>query len=132
MSIPNSAIRQSYTKALPNYKVYDISVPNDEVTPELYITVNNVTLNEHENYKGGHEWFCAISLNIWNVNEKGFVSSVNLEDIANDIIKSELNIDGFVLQNREIFDCKQFEPLETDTSTIQRMVVIMKHWVYER
>ena len=129
MNIPNAVLRKSYINALPQYRIYDIAVPNDEVTPELYITVNNVTLNEHENYKDGHEWFCVTSLNIWNVSEKGFVSSLELEEVANDIINSTLDIQGYRLQNREMFDCKQFEPLETDTNTIERMVVIMKHWV---
>ena len=28
-----------------------------------------------------------------------------------------------------MFDCKQFEPIETDKETIERMVIVMKHWV---
>ena len=129
MNIPNSKIRKAYISALPQYQIYDIAVPNDVQTPNLYITINNVTLNEYENYKEGHEWQSATSLNIWHVNEKGFVSSVNLEEVANDIINTPINIDGFKLQHREMFDCKQFEPIKTDSSTIERMVIIFKHWV---
>lgn len=129
MNIPNSKIRKAYINALPQYPVYDIAVPNDVQTPNLYITVNNVTLNENENYKQGHEWQTATSLNIWHVNEKGFISSVNLEEVANDIINTQIEIEDFKLQHREMFDCKQFEPIETDSLTIERMVVIFKHWV---
>lgn len=129
MNIPNSKIRKAYIEALPQYNVYDMSVPNDITPPNLYITVNNVTLNEYEIWKGGHEWFCATSLNIWNINEKGFVSSLNLEEVANDIINSTINIEGFKLQHREMFDCKQLDTVELDNETIERMVVIMKHWV---
>ena len=128
MSIPNSAIRRSYINALPQYKIYDISVPNDEVTPPLYITVNNMKLNENENYKTGHEWMTTVSLDIKNVNEKGFISSFDLEQVANDVINSQIEIEGFKLQHREMFDCKQFDPIETDTHTIERCVVIFKHW----
>ena len=53
MNIPNAVLRRSYINALPQYKIYDIAVPSDEVTPELYITVNNILLNETEEYKDG-------------------------------------------------------------------------------
>ena len=129
MNIPNSKVRKAYIEALPQYKIFDIAVPSDEESSELYLTVNNVVLNETENYKTGYEWLCATSINIWHVNEKGFISSLDLEQVANDVINSQIEIDGFKLQHREIFDCKQFEPIETDTNTIERMVVIMKHWV---
>lgn len=128
MSIPNSAIRKAYIEALPQYKIFDIAVPSDVEPPNLYLTVNNVVLNETENYKTGHEWQIATSINIWHVNEKGFVSSVNLEEVANDIINSEIEIEGFKLQHREMFSCTQFDPIETDTHTIERCVVIFKHW----
>lgn len=128
MNIPNSAIRRAYIEALPQYKIYDIAAPSDEEPPKLYLTVNNVVLNETENYKTGHEWQIATSINIWHVNEKGFVSSLDLEQVANDVINSQIEIEGFKLQHREMFDCKQFEPIETDTHTIERMVIVMKHW----
>ena len=129
MNIPNSATRRAYIEALPQYKIFDIAAPSDEEPPELYLTVNNVVLNETENYKTGYEWQIATSINIWHVNEKGFISSLDLEQVANDVINSEIEIEGFKLQHREMFDCKHFEPIETDTNTIERMVVIMKHWV---
>lgn len=127
--IPNSKIRKAYIDALPKYKVYDIAVPNDEKPPNLYITVNNMTLNEHEKYKQGYEWLVATTHNIWYVNEKGFNSSINLEQVANDIINCELDVDGFELKDKTLFECRQFEPFETDFETIQRMIVVIKHWV---
>lgn len=129
MNIPNSAIRRAYIEALPQYKIFDIAVPSDEEPPELYLTVNNVVLNETENYKNGYEWQIATSINIWHVNEKGFISSLDLEQVANDVINSQIEIEGFKLQHREMFDCKQFDPIETDKETIERMVIVMKHWV---
>ena len=53
MNIPNAVLRRSYINALSQYKIYDIAPPSDEVTPELYITVNNILLNEREEYKAG-------------------------------------------------------------------------------
>ena len=73
MNIPNAVLRKSYINALPQYKIYDIAPPSDEVTPDLYITVNNILLNEHEEYKSGREWLVAMSLNVWQVNEKGLI-----------------------------------------------------------
>lgn len=127
--IPNSILRRSYINTFPQYKIYDISIPNDEITPELYLTINDVVLNEYENYKEGNDWLLATSINIWKENEKGFVSSVELEEVANDIISTLPIVQGFKLHHREMFDCKQFALLETDTNTIERTVIIFKHWL---
>lgn len=131
MNIPNAYLRKSYINALPQYKIYDIAVPSDEVTPELYITVNNILLNEHEEYKSGREWLCAMSLNVWQVNEKGFNSTISLEEVADDIIHCDLVVDGWRIKSRKMFDCKQFEPIETDSQTIQRLVVTEKIWLWK-
>lgn len=128
MSIPNAKIRRAYINALPQYRIYDISVPNDEVPPNLHLTVNNVVLKEHEEYKGGNEWMTAINVDIWNVNEKGFVSSFELEEVANDIIKAQPIVKDFKIQNIKMFNCQQFNPVETDTNTIERMVVTLQIW----
>ena len=131
MNIPNAVLRKSYINALPQYRIYDIAVPNDEVTPDLYITVNNILLNEHEEYKDGREWLVAMSLNVWQVNEKGFNSTISLEEVADDIIHCDLFVDGWRVKSRKMFDCKQFEPIETDTHTIQRLVVTEKIWLWK-
>ena len=131
MNIPNAVLRKSYINALPQYRIYDIAVPNDEVTPDLYITVNNILLNEHEEYKDGREWLVAISLNVWQVNEKGFNSTISLEEVADDIIHCDLKVDGWRVKSRKMFDCKQFEPIETDVHTIQRLVVTEKIWLWK-
>ena len=130
MNIPNAVLRRSYINALPQYRIYDVAVPSDEVTPELYITVNNILLNETEEYKTGREWLVAMSLNVWQVNEKGFNSTISLEEVADDIIHCDLIVDGWRIKSRKMFDCKQFEPIETDTHTIQRLVVTEKIWLY--
>lgn len=124
-----SKLRKAYIDLFPQYVIYDTSVPIDEDLPELYITIDSQVKSETENFKGGYDWQVLTMINIWTENEKGFISSAQLEEVEQEFERNMIVIDGYNLKHRKLVESRIWTPLETDTKTIGRMTIRFQHWI---
>lgn len=133
MKLPDKYLRKSLIDALPEYKTFDVGVPNDEPLPDEYIIVSSITRREDDLAKGCFEWDLSVQVDIYSYNIKGFFSSAIVEDMEAYVLdkSKEVVIDGFVNK-----DCRlvQSRPMnyETPTHTVNRRVLILNYRIHAR
>lgn len=135
MKNPNKYIRKAFVDALgtaTGLGVYDQGIPIDlQPLPNLYVLVKNQSKGRFAVSKQNDEWLCSFSLDINSVNEKGFNSSVRVDDIEEQLLTAVPNvaIPGFKLKWTRLVDSLPFDPLETPTQTINRTVLVYEQWL---
>lgn len=132
---PDKYIREAYISALSSatgLTVFDTGIPiNMEPLPKTYIILRNQSKNPFSRDKESWEWLCSLTIDIVDVNEKGYNSSVNVDDIEGQvitIIEAGITILGFKTKFTRYVDTVSL-PVETPTQTIARKVVIYEHWL---
>lgn len=133
---PDKHLRAAYISALESatgLKVYDNSIPMDEVLPDEYIIFSNQRKDPFSRDKESYEWLCVPEIDIYSVNKKGFNSSLvidDIEEIVITVIDSGLTIGGgFTNKFSRLSDTYTFDPVETETNTICRKRIIYEHWL---
>lgn len=121
---PKKYIRKAIIDALPDYAVFDTSVPIDSPYPDTYITIDNINLSPTEVTKTCFEWHCDLYINLWQVQEKGFASSVSVEDMEEDVLNAVFNPAPF-----RIKDIRLIESKPMNVGHVQRIVMILRFWV---
>ena len=121
---PKKYIRKAIIDALPDYVVFDTSVPIDAPYPDTYITIDNINLSPTEVTKTCFEWNCDLYINLWQVQEKGFVSSVSVEDMEEDVLNAVFDPTPF-----RIKDIRLIESKPMNVGHVQRIVMILRFWV---
>lgn len=135
MKNPNKYIRSAFVTALGSATglgVYDQGIPIDlQPLPDKYVLVKNQSKGRFAVSKHNDEWLCSFSLDINSVNEKGFNSSVAVDDIEEAILTAapSVQIPGFTLKWTRLVDSIPFDPLETSTHTINRTVLLYELWL---
>lgn len=136
MTNPNKYIRAALVSALSTatgFQFYDNAVPTDIVPlPNQYGVVRNQSKSRTGVSKQGHEWMCSATLDLYSVGERGFVSSVSVDDMEERVITAmpSISVAGFDVKLVRFVDSVNFEPLNTGgTSTVSRNVVIYELWL---
>lgn len=136
MTNPNKYIRAALVSALSaatGFQFYDNAVPSDIVPlPNQYGVVRNQSKSRTGVSKQGHEWLCSATIDLYSVNERGFVSSVSADDMEEQVITvmPSITVSGFDVKLVRFVDSVNFEPLNTGgTATISRNVVIYELWL---
>lgn len=128
-------MRGAYVTALAvatGVPVWSKKVPKDvDPIPLKYILITSQTKNRTEVDKDGFEWLCTITVDIYNVNEAGYSSIVNLDDIEENVINTieeEIQIPGFITKSTVLFDSRDLET-ETASQSIERRILTYQHWL---
>lgn len=134
MKNPNKHIRKTYVDALASatsLPVYGNGIPKDKVLPDKYILLTTQTKNPFARDKENFEWLCSINIELYSVNEKGYNSSLKVDDIEEIVlttISNGITVSGFNTKFVRFVDSVSL-PIETPTNTINRIIVIYEHWL---
>lgn len=131
---PNKYIRSTLVTALQSatgQPFFDTGIPIDlQPLPTLYGVVNNQTKNRFAVSKQNHEWLCSVTMELCAVQEKGFNSTVEVDDLEGVVLTSmeAIAVPGFRLGLIRLVDSIP-SPIETATQTIDRTILVYELWL---
>lgn len=134
---PSHHLRLAWKTALESatgLNMYDYGIPIDTSSlPSEYILYLNESKDPFSRDKEGYEWLLRPSVELCSVNEKGFISTLNLDLMEEQVITAiDAGISiggGFTVNFSRFIDSVNLAPIETQTHTISRKSVIYEHWV---
>lgn len=134
MKNPNKYIRASIVSALATatgLSVFDSGIPIDlQPLPEKYLIVNTQSKSRFAVTKGNHEWLCSVTLDLNAVQEKGFNSTVEVDNMEEQVLTAMpgIAVSGFRVNFTRLVDSVPL-PIETATATINRTVLVYEQWL---
>lgn len=108
----------------------DQVVPISLETPEIYVLISAQGRRRTAVSKQNYEWMGTVTLTLVKVNEKGYISSVELDDLDFKIctIMDSLKVPGFTTKDSRFFDSVS-DNIESPAHTINRKNIIYEIWV---
>lgn len=134
MESPDKYIRKAVNEAIEDatgVKVYDRVVPIDESPlPNLYIVVGDQTRSRTAVSKQNYEWLGTIVITLVKINEKGYISTVELDDLDGEVctVMDALTVPGHRVINSEFITSNTMQ-IEGFTNTIGQKSIIYELWV---
>ena len=134
---PKKYVRKSIADALATatgLKVWDKKVPKDfEPKPTQYILISSQVLNQTEESKEDFEWLMQTVVDIVNVEEAGYASTVDNDDVeqlVNTAILDGIQVLYFDVKETKLIDSLDLN-IETPTNSIYRRVITFQHWLQQ-
>ena len=105
-------------------------VPIAMDTPEMYVLISSQTRNRTAVSKQNYEWLGSITLTLVKINEKGYISSAELDDLGTQVcaVMDELEVPGFKTNFSRFFDSVT-DVIEGPANTMCRKHIIYEIWV---
>lgn len=126
--IRGEVIRRLRTEA--NIFASEEVVPISEETPRLFATIGAQSRQRTAVSKNNYEWLSRINITLVRVNEKGYISSADLDDAEGEVIEimDSLQVPGYVTNFSRMVDSVG-DKIETPDSTLSRRTVMYEIWV---
>lgn len=126
--IRGEVIRRLRTEA--NIFASEEVVPISEETPRLFATIGAQSRRRTAVSKNNYEWLSRINITLVRVNEKGYISSADLDDAEGEVIEimDSLQVPGYVTNFSRMMDSVG-DKIETPDSTLSRRTVMYEIWV---
>lgn len=126
--IRGEVIRRLRTEA--NIFASEEVVPISEETPRLFATIGAQSRRRTAVSKNNYEWLSRINITLVRVNEKGYISSADLDDAEGEVIAimDSLQVPGYVTNFSRMLDSVG-DKIETPDSTLSRRTVMYEIWV---
>lgn len=134
MKNPNKYIRAALVTSLATHTelpFFDTGIPIDlQPLPDVYGVVNNQTKNRFAISKQNHEWLCSVTIELVAVQEKGFNSTVEVDDFEEIVLTAmdAVTVRGFRIGFTRLLDSVP-SPIETQTNTINRTILVYELWL---
>lgn len=131
---PDKYIRAAYINALTSatgLPVFDDGIPIPEKDlPNKYYLLGTQTKNSTALSKHGWEWSCTAEVHCIFVNDKGFNSSAEADDMEEAVLSAgaSLSVPQFNYITTSFIDSVSSN-IETQTNTVNRKIVIYRHWL---
>lgn len=130
---PESAIRKAIVDALSartTLKVYDQVLPRDEYVTGQYILMGSQSRRRMGVSKQHYEWEGSITITIVNVNKKGYISSVELDEVDGIVCEEmdKLTVPGFQVKFSR-FLSSDSDVVEGPATTFNRRHITYELWI---
>lgn len=129
---PDGAIRQAIKIALTTAGIpcFDGVVPISETTPTAFVQIEMQGRSRAAVSKQNYEWLGECTLTLVKVNEKGYISSVELDNMDTQVcsIMDMLGVNGFRVALTR-FLSSDSDNLESPADTICRRHIRFEIWV---
>lgn len=131
--VPDKSIREEIINRITAETLVfatDQVVPVSVDTPNVYILVHSQGRDRTAVTKQNYEWIGSVTLTLVKVNEKGYISSVELDDLDTEVcrIMDSIKIPGFKTNFSRFFDSLS-DNLESPANTINRKHIMYEIWV---
>lgn len=126
--IRGEVIRRLRTEA--NIFASEEVVPISVETPRMFATIGAQSRQRTAVSKNNYEWLSRINITLVRVNEKGYISSADLDDAEGEVIEimDSLQVPGYVTNFSRMLDSVG-DKIETPDSTLSRRTVMYEIWV---
>lgn len=134
---PNKYLRKGYLTALTDQGLtaYNKDIPvNTDPIPGVYVLIESQSKQTTERSKEDFEWNCKIILHIIKVNQRGYVTTTEVDDAEEKCINAVENgilVDNFYLKSAYLIESMNLDMIDK-TNTIERRVLIYEHWLSEK
>lgn len=108
----------------------DQVLPISRETPDIHVQIHSQSRNRTAVSKQNYEWLASVTLTIVKVNEKGYISSVEMDGLDSQIVAfmDNLQVPGFVTNYSRFFTSNS-DNLESPANTINRRHIIYELWL---
>src|SRR5690606_25144527 len=135
MRNPNKYLRLAYITALEadtGLSVYDKVIPKDLPFDTSYILITSQTKTRYAISKTCYEWLVVVNTEVVCVNEKGYISTLKVDDVEEGVLNSVqgITVPGWSLKSKDLLDSVDAD-LETPTHTINRRIITHEYWLSE-
>lgn len=112
--------------ALPSYRVWSNRVPKNTPTPDLYVLLTDIAIQEFAECKGGNEWLISMNIDVNSVYSQGYDTTDIVNDAVSDIIP---RIKSLPTVKNSRLDGSRSMTYDTPTHTVTRQILTFSFWV---
>lgn len=112
--------------ALPSYRVWSNRVPKNTPTPDLYVLLTDIAIQEYAECKGGNEWLISMNIDVNSVYSQGYDTTDIVNDAVSDIIP---RIKALPTVKNSRLDGSRSMTYDTPTHTVTRQILTFSFWV---
>ena len=112
--------------ALPSYRVWSNRVPKNTPTPDLYVLLTDIAIQEYAECKGGNEWLISMNIDVNSVYSQGYDTTDIVNDAVSDIIP---RIKALPVVKNSRLDGSRSMTYDTPTHTVTRQILTFSFWV---
>lgn len=129
---PDGAIREAIVTGLAAVGIlaFDQGVPISSPTPDLFAQIHSQGRTRTAVSKQNYEWMGSVTLSLVKLNQKGYISTVDLDEMDSEVVSF---MDGIVLPGFKVqlsrFVRSTSDTIESPTRTIARRHVEYEIWV---
>ena len=132
MIVPDKYIRKAISEdSRIEVPIYEGAIPIDIVDiPKIYGIVTSQSRNRAYPTKFGHDWFGIITITLVKINEKGSISTAELDDLEGQVCEAfeDIKVDGFKV-NRSNFIGSEIFTYDSLTNTVSQKAITYEIWV---
>lgn len=130
---PDKYIRKAIKdglETLTGILVTEQALPISVDTPTLHVQLGSQSRQRTAVSKQNYEWESSVTLTIVKVNEKGYISSAEMDDLDTQIVAfmDSLTVPGFWVKQSRFFTSNA-DNLESPANTINRKHIIYEIWI---
>ena len=130
---PNISIRVALISLLSglNIPAWNKRIPKNVVAPKVYALLTSQTKQPTETSKDGYEWMASINVDLYKINDFGYVNTVPIDNMEQDIVNGieALVIPGWDVKNITLLNIQDLDD-DTATQTIERRVITYSFWLW--
>lgn len=131
--IPDGDIRKQLVDSLSlitGVLVTDEVVPISETTPKTFINITAQGRSRIAVNKQNYEWLGTVTLSLVKINEKGYISSVELDTLDSQVctFMDNITIPGYRVGFSRFFSSDK-DKVETPTQTVGRKHITYEIWL---
>ena len=112
--------------ALPSYRVWSNRIPKNTPTPDLYVLLTDIAIQEYAECKGGNEWLISMNIDVNSVYSQGYDTTDIVNDAVSDIIP---RIKSLPTVKNSRLDGSRSMTYDTPTHTVTRQILTFSFWV---
>lgn len=110
---------------------YDTAIPIDiQPLPTRYGVIRSQSKNRFADDKSSRDWMSSVTIELFSVNELGFVSTVDVDDMEAVVINTmpDLSIPDLDVKFIRFVDSVN-SPINTLTQSVSRRVIVYDFWI---
>ena len=125
---PSKYIKKAIISASSPLPCY-IRIPKNITTPNEYVLMDNVSLNEYARSKNCYEWIVSVDISVYKINPLGYDASASVDDLVEYILPRIKNItsDTIIIKNVDLTSSRWLN-FDTQTNSINRFVISFEFW----
>lgn len=112
--------------ALPDYHVWSNRVPKNTPTPDLYILLTDIAIQEYAECKGSNEWLISMNIDVNSVYAQGYDTQDIVNNAVSDIIP---RIKALPVVKNSRLEGSRSMTYDTPTHTVTRQILTFSFWV---